>query len=61
MEELRRLGLEERVRGILCDWYRTKPESTYNDLVGQHGERLVEGYSWVGHHQIDLVEDYTLP
>ncbi|KAL8785758.1 MAG: hypothetical protein Q9195_008501 [Heterodermia aff. obscurata] len=61
VEELPRLGFKESVRGILCDLCKTKPETTYDNVTGQYGERFVEGFSLAGHQQIDLIEDYTLP
>ena len=61
IEELPRLGLKESVRETFCELCRTKPETTYDNMTGQYGERLVEGYSLAGHQQIDLIENLTLP
>ena len=61
IEELPRLGLKESVRETFCEFCRTKPETTYDNITGQYGERFVEGYSLAGHQQIDLIETLTLP
>ena len=60
VEELPRLGLKESVRETMCELCRAKPETTYDNMAGQYGERFVEGYSLAGHQQIDMIEDYTL-
>ena len=60
VEELPRLGLKEFLKETFCELCRTKPETTYDNIVGQYGERFVEGYRLAGHQQIDRIEDYTL-
>ena len=61
IEELPRLGVKEGLREAMCKLCRTKPETTYDNIAGQYGERFVEGYSLAGHRQVDLLEGYTLP
>ena len=61
VDELPRLGFKEGVREIMCGLCRTKPETTYDNFVGQYGERFVDGYSLTGHQAIDRIEQHTLP
>lgn len=60
VDELPRLGLKEGIRDIMCELCRTKPESTYDNFVGQFGERYVEGYNLDGKRIIDFIENVTL-
>lgn len=43
-----RLGMREGVREIMCRLCRTKAGTTFDNFVGQFGERFVEGYSLEG-------------
>ena len=61
VKEYPRLGLKEGVKEVFCGLCKTKPETTYDNLVGQYGERFVDGYSLEGRRMIDLVENSTLP
>ncbi|CAF9938798.1 MAG: hypothetical protein ALECFALPRED_007849 [Alectoria fallacina] len=60
VKELPRLGMKEGVREICCRLCRTKPETTYDNFVGQYGERYVEGYTLAGKKSIDFMEASTL-
>ncbi|KAL2059734.1 hypothetical protein VTL71DRAFT_10226 [Oculimacula yallundae] len=46
--EFPRDGFKEGVKEILCTLCRTKPETTYDNFVGDVGDRYVEGYSLEG-------------
>ena len=37
-----------------------KPETTYNNIAGQYGQRYVEGYTVAGKQTIDLIEGMTV-
>lgn len=54
--EVPRLGMREGVREIMCGLCRNKPESTWDNFVGDFGERYVEGYSLEGRKVIDVME-----
>ena len=56
IEELPRLGMVEGITEIMCHLCRTKPQTTYDNFVGQFGERYVEGFSLKGTQFIDLLE-----
>ena len=59
VKELPRLGLKEGIREIMCGLCRTKPETTYDNFVGDYGERYVEGFTLTGKKVIDLIEAIT--
>ena len=56
VKELPRLGLKEGLREICCRLCRTKPGTTYDNFVGQYGERFVEGFTLAGKQGIDFLE-----
>lgn len=60
LKEVPRLQMKEGVREIMCHLCITKPETTYDNFVGEFGEKYVEGYSWEGKRVIDLMEDRAL-
>ncbi|MCJ1252908.1 hypothetical protein MMC24_000714 [Lignoscripta atroalba] len=60
VREFPRLGLKEGVREIMCHLCKTKPETTYDNFVGQYGERFVKGFSLVGKLGVDHIENGTL-
>lgn len=60
VKEFPRLGMKEGVREILCGLCRTKPQTTYDNFVGQYGERYVEGYTVAGKEAIDFLEANSL-
>ena len=49
VREFPRLNLADGVTEILCNFYRQKPETTYDNLVGDVGEAHLKGYSREGH------------
>ncbi len=55
-KELPRLGMREGVKEIMCRLCRTKPQTTYDNEVGNFGVRYVEGYSLEGEKFIDRLE-----
>jgi hypothetical protein len=55
VEEYPLLGLKEGLKEFMCGFCRTKPETTYDNWVGEIGERFVEGYSREGKRSIDFV------
>lgn len=57
---LPRLRMKEDVREICCRLCRTEPETTYDNFVGQYGERYVEGYTLAGTKDIDFMVASTL-
>jgi hypothetical protein len=42
---------------ILCELCRKKPESTYDNFVGEFGEKYVEGYDRTGKKPSDFLEN----
>lgn len=60
VQECPRLGFREKVKEVMCGFCRTKPQTTYDNFVGQFGEKYVEGYSLVGNRLIDLFEGSSL-
>ena len=61
VKDFPRLGLKEGIKDIMCWLCQTKPETTYDNFVGQFGERFVEGYSLKGKGTVDWMEESTLP
>jgi hypothetical protein len=56
VREFPRTGMKEGFLKILCGLCRTKPETTYDNWVGDVGEKLgVEGYSREGRTVVDLM------
>lgn len=60
VKELPRSGFKEGFREVFCGLCRTKPETTYDNVVGQYGERYVEGFSLAGKQGIDFMEEKAL-
>ncbi|KAF4543467.1 Metal dependent phosphohydrolase [Lasiodiplodia theobromae] len=54
-----RLGLIGEVKQIMCGLCVTKPQSTYDNSVGDWGEKFVEAYSRVGHRGVDALMQFT--
>jgi hypothetical protein len=52
-----RENFKEGVTKILCDLCRKKPESTYDNFVGEFGEKYVEGYDRTGKKPSDFLEN----
>ena len=57
VKELPRFGMRKGIIDICCNLCRTKPQTTYDNMVGQFGERYVEGYSLEGKQAIDMIEN----
>ena len=53
-----RLGFAGEVQEIMCGLCKTKPETTYDNFVGQFGLRHVKGYKeqWEKAQMIDMLE-----
>ena len=60
VKALPREGLVAGCREIFCILCRTKPETTYDNIVSQWGEKYVEGYTLDGQRAIDRMEGYEL-
>lgn len=56
VKEFPRLGLKEGIRDTMCWLCKTKPETTFDNFVGQYGERFVEGFSLQGKATVDFIE-----
>ncbi|KAH7925229.1 hypothetical protein BV22DRAFT_1034224 [Leucogyrophana mollusca] len=52
-----RVGFREEFPRIMCGLCVDKPETTYDNFVGEYGLKLVDGYreQWEKHRQIDMV------
>ena len=50
-----RSGFRDGVVGVMCGLCRTKPETTYDNFVGEFGEELVQGYSRKGRRAMDMI------
>jgi hypothetical protein len=61
VKEYPRLKLVTGVKEIFCGFCKTKPETTYDNLVGSFGEKYVDGYSLEGHMAVDIFEACPLP
>ncbi|GME53358.1 hypothetical protein C8J57DRAFT_1296538 [Neofusicoccum parvum] len=48
VKEYPRLGLMSEVKELMCGFCRTKPQTTYDNTVGEWGEMFVEGYTRKG-------------
>ncbi|KAI9754397.1 MAG: hypothetical protein M4579_004735 [Chaenotheca gracillima] len=58
--EFPRLGMMKGLKDIACHLCRTKPATTYDNFVGQYGEKYVEGFSLAGKRSIDFIESSPL-
>jgi len=61
VKEYPRLKMITGIKEIFFNFCRTKPETTYDNLVGSFGERYLEGYSLEGHTWPDAFEACPLP
>ncbi|KAF2090221.1 hypothetical protein K490DRAFT_71853 [Saccharata proteae CBS 121410] len=52
---LPRLGLMEGLKSVMCGLCRSKPETTYDNTVGEWGDKFVEGYRREGKLTADLL------
>ena len=55
VNEFPRNGFKSGTVKLMCSFCRTKPETTYNNFVGDFGEEFVEGYTKVGKRAFDMV------
>lgn len=56
VQQYPRLGLKEGIKDMMCWLCETKPQTTYDNFVGQYGERFVEGYNLQGKSIVDFME-----
>lgn len=54
VKEYLRLKLVTSVKGILYSFYRTKPETIYDNFIGSFGDKYIEGYGLAGHTAADV-------
>lgn len=54
--EFPRLGFKNQLQQILCEICRQKPDTTYDNFVGDFGVRYVDGYSRTGKTVEDMLE-----
>ena len=60
VNELPRLGLMKGLKDVMCHLCRTKPQTTYDNTVGEWGDKYVEGYSRKGKLNRDMLESCNL-
>ncbi|KAF9018654.1 hypothetical protein BDZ89DRAFT_1073670 [Hymenopellis radicata] len=51
------MDLEEGIQQAMCGLCLSKPETTYDNLVGQFGVKYLPGYSLEGKQTIDVIEN----
>ncbi|KAL8717586.1 MAG: hypothetical protein Q9181_008305 [Wetmoreana brouardii] len=56
VKDVPRLEMKDDIRETLCGLCRTKPQTTYDNFVGDWGEKYLEGYTRVGNRKIDEIE-----
>jgi hypothetical protein len=55
VKEVPLLGIKDGIKDVICGLCRTKPETTYDNFIGDFGEVYVEGYTRVGKRAVDLL------
>ncbi|KAK5449440.1 hypothetical protein LTS15_008984 [Exophiala xenobiotica] len=60
VKEYPRLGLMKGLKANMCHICELKPQTTYDNTVGEWGDRYVEGYSRKGKLTQDLLETCNL-
>jgi hypothetical protein len=55
-DKFARANFKEGVRDMMCQICLFKPETTYDNFVGEFGQKYVEGYSREGKLVLDLME-----
>ncbi|KAK4539980.1 hypothetical protein LTR36_009878 [Oleoguttula mirabilis] len=50
-----RAGFRDGLKSVMCHLCRTKPQTTYDNFVGEFGEELVDGYSRKGKRAFDIL------
>lgn len=53
VKEYPRSGFNDGVIEVMCGLCKTKPETTYDNISGEFGQKFVEGYSVAGHTAVD--------
>jgi hypothetical protein len=61
VKEYPRMKLVTGVKNIFCGLCKTKPETTYDNMVGTFGEKYLDGYTLDGHKAVDMFEGCPLP
>jgi len=56
VKEYPRSGFKDGVKKTMCHLCMTKPDTTYDNIVGDFGENYLDGYSREGRLFVDLVE-----
>ncbi|KAH8821785.1 hypothetical protein F5884DRAFT_769062 [Xylogone sp. PMI_703] len=56
VKEFPRDGFVSGVADIMCHFCKTKPDTTYDNFVGEYGDKYVDGYSRQGKLIIDHLE-----
>ncbi len=59
--EYPRLKLVTGVKEIFCGFCKSKPETTYDNVVGTFGEKYVEGYNLKDHMAVHVFDACPLP
>jgi hypothetical protein len=60
VKEFPRLGLMAGLKEVMCHLCKTKPETTYDNTVGEWGDKYVEGYDRTGKKTQDLLDTCDL-
>jgi len=60
VKELPRLGLMKGLKDVMCHLCRTKPQTTYDNTVGEWGDKYVDDYSRKGKLTQDLLDTCDL-
>lgn len=60
LSEVPRLEMKRGMRDAFCHLCRAKPETTYDNYVGDFGEKYIGGYQKRGVRTLDFVEADTL-
>lgn len=58
VKEFPRSDLKDGFIALMCQLCMTKPETTYDNWVGDVGQKYVEGYSLKGKRMADMIEDF---
>lgn len=61
VKEFPRLRLVAGIRDIFCGFCKTKPDTTYDNIVGTFGEKYLDGYDLKDHLAVDVFDACPLP
>ena len=53
VKEYPRSGLKDGMIQVMCSLCKTKPETMYDNLAGEFGDKFVEGYNKEGSGALD--------